>query len=175
MAEKCRLQLDDLGEVLGTGETLGEVEAGIKIALGNFDEFAVEGSSALAGCVEGTLERINGLFQRIFAALIGFARLGHGLLGESAYALRHGGVERQLLKLLGAFAEGIARLLGGGLRTICSVHVFTFRLGASHPLGTAGGESRPFHLCCTAIIIAAVQNSKSNLERLGSIFSWPTI
>ena len=67
MANEGRLKLDDLGEVLGAGEALGEVEAGIEIALGNVDELAVEGGRALAGGVERTLERIDGLFESILA------------------------------------------------------------------------------------------------------------
>src|SRR6185312_16853224 len=87
VADEGRLKLDDLGEVLGAGEALGEVEAGVEIALSNVDELAVEGGRTLACCVEGTLERIDGLLQRILALLVGFAGLGNGLFGESADAL----------------------------------------------------------------------------------------
>src|SRR6478752_2639496 len=119
VADEGRLQLQDLGEV----------EAGIEIALGNIDELAVEGGRALAGGVERALERIDGVFQRILAFFVGLAGLVHSLLGESAYALWHGGIEGQSLELLGTFAEGIARLLGSGLGRISRVHVFTSRLG----------------------------------------------
>src|SRR6476646_802222 len=129
VADEGRLQLHDLGQVLGAGHAPGEVEAGIEIALGNIDELAVEGGRALAGGVERALERIDGVFQRILAFFVRLAGLVHSLLGESAYALWHGGIEGQSLELLGTFAEGIARLLGSGLGGISRVHVFTSRLG----------------------------------------------
>src|SRR6185312_4723790 len=128
VADEGRLKLDDLGEVLGAGKALGEVEAGVEIALSNVDELAVEGGRALACGVEGTLERIDGLFKSILALLVGFAGLCDGLLGESTYALRHSRLERELLELLGALAEGFARLVGGVLRRIGCVHAFSSRL-----------------------------------------------
>src|SRR5690606_14754859 len=71
-ADEGRLKLDDLGEVLGAGQALGEIEAGVQIALRDVDELAVEGGGTLPRSVEGTLQRIDGLFQSFLAALIGF-------------------------------------------------------------------------------------------------------
>src|SRR5262249_19089457 len=95
-------------EVLGAGEALGEVEGGVQIALGQVDELAVEGGGTLACRIERALERVDRLFERILAALIGLAALVHGLLGKSAHALRDGGIELERLKFLGGFAEGLA-------------------------------------------------------------------
>ena len=122
LADIGRLQLDDLGEVLGGGELLGEVEARIEIALGNLDDLAVEGGRALACRVEGTLHRIHRLFKRILGSLVGFARLHHRLLGEGPYAFGHGGIEAEPLKLGSGLTESIARLLGGSLGRICVAH-----------------------------------------------------
>ena len=148
------MQLDDLGEVLGAGEALGEVEGGIQIALGQIDELAIEGGGTLAGGIEGPLEGIDGLFERILAALIGLAALVHRLLGQSAYALRHGGVELERFELFGGFTEAIARLLGGGLWRISLAHISTsdwnhFAWGMRVWPIRLGGP--PHCFCCTAI------------------------
>ena len=47
-----RLQFNDLGEILGACQSLGQVEAGIYVPLGDVDDFAVERCSTLASSVE---------------------------------------------------------------------------------------------------------------------------
>src|SRR5262245_40417741 len=165
LADESRLELDDLGKVLGAGEALGEVEGGIQIALGKVDELAVEGGRALARRIEGPLERVDRLFERILAALISLAALVHGLLGESADALRHGGIELERLKFLGGLAEGLASGLGSGdLRGLGGGHDrhlgWASSVGASR-LGPSGkGRAAKFaetlscalqYNCCAAI------------------------
>src|SRR5262245_9890566 len=113
-ADEGRLKLDDLGKVLGARKALGQVKDGVQIALAKVDELAVEGGGTLARRIEGPLERVDRLLERILATLIGLAALVYGLLGESAHALGHGRIDLERLEFLGGFAEGFASGLGGG-------------------------------------------------------------
>src|SRR5665811_1999002 len=98
-ADEAGLKLDDLCEVLGARQALGEVETGIEIALGDVDELAVEGGRALARGIEGALKRIDRLFERFLAAFIGLAGLVHGLLGKRADTLGDGLVDLGSIEL----------------------------------------------------------------------------
>src|SRR4029453_8239907 len=120
-------------------------------------ELAVEGSGALARRIEGPLESVDCLIERILAALIGLTALVYGLLGESTHALGHGRIELERLEFLGGFAEGFASGLGGGDlgglggghdRNLC-LDGFTGVRGL--PLRERGAANSLYSSCCTAI------------------------
>src|SRR5512143_3476262 len=121
-ADEGRLELDNLAKGLGAGELLGEVEGRVEITLVKIDQLAIEGGRALSCGIERPLQRIDGLFQLLLAALVGLPALVDRLLGESAHALRNGRVELQCLEFLRGLAECVARLLGGGLGGIGVAH-----------------------------------------------------
>src|SRR5262245_34271761 len=84
-----RLQFHGLSQVLRTGETLREIEAGIDVALGDVDDLPVEGYRSLISRIEGSLPALHYVFQRILGALIGFSHLSDVPFGEIAHCLRY--------------------------------------------------------------------------------------
>src|SRR5262245_5057405 len=84
-----RLQFHGLSQVLGTGETLREIKAGIDVALGDVDDLPVEGYRSLISRIEGSLPALHYVFQRILGALIGFSHLSDVPFGEIAHCLRY--------------------------------------------------------------------------------------
>src|SRR6188472_140642 len=94
-----RLQLHDVGEVLGAGQARGQIEDGIQISPGDVDDFAVECRSTLAGSVERLLKRRHGRVEGIRRAVIDLTRLRHSLLGKGAHALWNGSAETEETEL----------------------------------------------------------------------------
>ena len=52
-----RLQLHDIGKVLGSRQAFGQIEYGIYIPLGDVDDFAVERRCALPRRIERSFKR----------------------------------------------------------------------------------------------------------------------
>src|SRR6478752_10580806 len=82
-------------------------------------------AGALAGGVEGSLERRHRGFERIGGAVIGLAGLVDGSLGKGAHALRNCGVEAEGAEPFRHVAIVGAGLRGGSLGIISGGHELT--------------------------------------------------
>jgi hypothetical protein len=145
------------------------------------DQLAIEGGRALSCGIERPLQRIDGLFQLLLAALVGLAALVDRLLGESAHALRNGCVELQCLEFLRGLAECVARLLGGGLGSIGVSHGGLPLLGLISP----GQRVRPMtghgppqyclvalqYKCCVAITQGVSRTRQHFFSRTDEVFA----
>ena len=88
-----RLQLHDLGEIPSARQARGQVAAGIQVAAGDVDDFTVERCCAPPRRIEGFFKSRYRCFESSLRAVLGLARLAHGLLGSGSQGLGNGGVE----------------------------------------------------------------------------------